>query len=242
MVRLSTLTIVALITFLRAFAVAQNNAGETTALNSIIEALEKAQATVSLENSYQVIREYQLHGTNESTSNSDVIVELNVRPPVSEEYRIQSSSGSKRGEQVVRRVLEHELQAASSLHHDRTALNRDNYDFTYDGEAMVDGQACYVLGLRPKRREPDLMSGEARIDKHSFLVRQLEGDIAKSPSWWLKKVHVKLTFAEVSGTWLQTRMEAIAEVRVVGSHTLTSRILDYRGSAQVASANSAHRR
>jgi len=81
----------------------------------------------------------------------------------------------------------------------------------------------------------DLISGEVWVDKHSFLVRQIDGEIAKTPSWWLRKVRVKLTFADLDGTWLQTGMEAVADVRILGPHTLTSRILDYRGAVEVAS-------
>jgi hypothetical protein len=66
-------------------------------------------------------------------------------------------------------------------------------------------------------------------------VRQIEGEIAKTPSWWLKRVHVKIEFADVEGTWLQTSMEAVADVRMVGPHTLISRVLDYRGTDVVAS-------
>jgi hypothetical protein len=72
------------------------------------------------------------------------------------------------------------------------------------------------------------------VDKHSFLIRQIQGDMGKTPSWWLKKVHIKLAFADLEGVWMQTSMEAIADVRIVGAHTLTSRILDYRKEAEVA--------
>jgi hypothetical protein len=73
------------------------------------------------------------------------------------------------------------------------------------------------------------------LDKQSFFVRRIEGEIAKTPSWWLKRVRVNLVFAEFEGTWLQTSMEAVADVRIVGLHTLTSRIVDYRRSDVVAS-------
>jgi hypothetical protein len=91
------------------------------------------------------------------------------------------------------------------------------------------------VGLKPKRKETNLISGQAWIDQHSFLVRQIEGDIAKTPSWWLKKVRVKLTFADMDGNWLQDNLEAVADVRIFGTHTLMSRILDYRGADEVAS-------
>ena len=82
--------------------------------------------------------------------------------------------------------------------------------------------------------------GEAWIDKHSSFVRQIEGEVAKTPSWWLRRVRVKLVLAELEGTWLETSMEAMADVGIVGPHTLTSRILDYRGESKVASTTRVH--
>jgi hypothetical protein len=78
------------------------------------------------------------------------------------------------------------------------------------------------------------MVGQAWVDENTFQVRRIEGDMAKTPSWMLKKVHVRLDFADVSGTWLQTGMEAVADVRFVGSQTLQSKTLAYRVATQVA--------
>lgn len=230
------LTIGAPIALLCCFGVAQDTTrSETMSLNAIIEAMEKAQAGLRPQVSYQVIREYRLFSANDSKANSDVVAEINFRPPASKDYRIQQSSGSDRGQQVVRRILDHEVEASSSLSHGRATLNTSNYEFTYIDEAILDGQPCYRLGLKPRRKDKDLISGEAWVDKHSFFVHQVEGELAKTPSWWLRKVRVKLAFAELEGTWLQTSMEAVADVRIVGRHTLTSRILDYRGADEVAS-------
>ena len=203
-------------------------------LDQIIGSMERAQDGVRPV-SYQVIREYRLFGTKDSDANSEVIAEVNFRPPARGDYRIQQSSGSGRGLQVVQRVLDQEAERASQNYKARTALNRDNYDFNYIGEEVLDGQSCYVLELKPKRKEKELIAGPVWIDQHSFLVRHIEGELAKSPSWWLKKVRVKLTFDDRGGTWMQTGMEAVADVRIVGPHTLTSRVLDYRTAEQVAS-------
>jgi len=203
-------------------------------LNAIVESMERAQEGTPPV-SYQVIREYRLFGAKDSKANSEVIAEVNFRPPARGDYRIQQSSGSDRGLQIVRRLLDHEAERTSQNYKAQTALNRDNYDFDYVGEAILDGQSCYVLTLKPKRKEKELIAGRAWVDQHSFLVRHIEGELAKSPSWWLSKVRVKLGFDDRGGTWLQTEMEAVADVRIVGPHTLQSRILDYRTADQVAS-------
>jgi hypothetical protein len=217
------------------FGVAQESSDSAALpLNSIIMAVEKTESGIRPQLPYQVIREYRLFGAHSSSADSDVVAVVNVRPPSSKNYAIQKISGSSRGQQVVRRVLDHEVEPKSNYNQAQSALTRDNYDFSYLGKVRLDNNLCYLLELKPKRKESDLISGQAWVDSHAFSVRQIEGEIAKTPSWWLKRVHVKIQFAEVGGTWLQTSMEAVADVRIVGLHTLTSRMLDYRGTDVVA--------
>ena len=195
--------------------------------------MEKSQATIRPQASYQIIREYRLSGATNPKADSEVVAEINFRPPSYRDYTIQRSLGSSRGPQLVRRILDHEVEVTSK-EKAGSAITADNYNFTYIGEALLDGRPCYVLGLKPRRVEKELISGQAWIDKHSFLIRQVEGEVAKTPSWWLKTVRVKLVFADLDGIWVQKSMEAVAEVRIVGSHTLSSRILDYRREHVVA--------
>lgn len=225
----------ALIGLLCSLGVAQEiTSSGTMPLDAIIQSVQKAQAAVRPPASYQIIREYRLFGAKDSKADSEVVAEINFRPPASKGYAIQRSSGSSRGPQLVRRILDHEVAATSKDNKASSAISSDNYAFNYIGEATLDGQSCYVLGLKPKRTENDLISGEVWIDKHSFLIRQIQGEVEKTPSWWLTKVRIKLVFADLEGVWVQTSMEATADVRIVGAHTLTSRILDYRREEEVA--------
>jgi hypothetical protein len=219
-----------LIPLLCYFAIAQQSTNPAAPpLNSIVQGMEKSQSAVRGQTPYQVIREYSLFGVKSSSANADVVAHVDFKSPIGKDYSIQKWSGSSRGKQIVQRVLDHETEASKG-DQARTALTRDNYDFILMGETVLDGRPCYVLGLQPKRKEKDLVSGSAWVDKSSFLVLHLEGETARTPSWWLKSVRIKLSFGDVSGTWLQTSMEAVADVRLLGLHTLRSRILDYRGS------------
>lgn len=225
----------ALVALLSSAGVAQKAASPATMpLDAIIQSTEKAQAATRPTVSYQIIREYRLSGAKDSKADSEVVAEVNFQPPASEGYRIERHSGSSRGQQLVRSVLDHEVEVTSKNNKGRSAISRENYTFNYVGEASLDGQSCYVLGLKPKRSEKDLISGQVWVDKHSFLIRQIQGDVEKTPSWWLKKVRITLVFTDLGGTWVQKSMEAIADVRVVGTHTLTSHILDYRRESEVA--------
>jgi len=225
----------ALVALLSSSGVAQKAAYPgTMPLDVIVQSIQKAQSAVHPQGSYQIIREYRLSGSKDSKADSQVVAEVNFKPPASEGYTIQRYSGSSRGQQLVRSVLDHEVEVTSRNNKDHSAISRDNYTFSYVGEAMLDGQPCYVLGLKPKRADKDLILGHVWVDKHSFLIRQIQGDVEKTPSWWLKRVRITLVFADLEGTWVQKSMEAVADVRLVGTHTLTSRILDYRREDEVA--------
>ncbi len=224
----------ALIAFLGSLVMAQEPSVSAPSLDAILQAVQKAQAATRPNASYQVIREYHLFSVKDSKTDSQVVAEINFRPPSFRDYTIQSSSGSNRGPQIVRRILDHEVKATSQDNRASSAISSDNYNFSYLGEATLEGRPCYVLALKPKRADETLISGEAWIDKHSFLIRQVQGEVEKTPSWWLKTVRIKLVFADLDGIWVQKSMEATADVRVVGAHTLTSRILDYRREHEVA--------
>ena len=190
------------------------------------------------EASYQVVREYRLYGGSSEQCASDVLAEIQYGPPGSETFAIQQRTGSPRGEQVVRKILEHEVVLANGDPESRSAtlLTRDNYDFTDLGQTVLEGQTYYLLGLMPKRKQKQkqLIIGRAWIDQSSFRVRRIEGQLAKSPSWLLKDVHVKLDFAERSGNSVQSTMEATADVRFIGTQILRSQMLDYRPTDSIA--------
>ena len=75
-----------------------------------------------------------------------------------------------------------------------------------------------------------MIAGKAWVDQRTLLIREINGDLVKTPSWWLKKVHVKMMFDYVGGTWLQTSTEAAADVRVFGNQTLTAEIVEFRNT------------
>jgi hypothetical protein len=193
-------------------------------LTFIVETMERAQSEISIPN--HVVRDYRLSRPDSARVDSDVIAEVDFRSPGL--YVVKRRSGSSRGEQVVKRILEHEIAVDTSSRKSRAAaVTRENYVFSYLGETVLDGHSYYLLHLDPKRKQPELISGQVWVDKRSYLIRRIEGEIAKSPSWWVKKVHVRLDFASPRRMWIQSSMEAVADVRCVGPQKLTSHVLNY---------------
>ncbi len=224
------------------FAIGQADSGQADSVGGsnlitapLIDKMARAQEENPPQTSYQEILKYRIFAANNTKPASEVVAEVDFQPPGTKRYAIQKSSGSHGAEQVVRGILDHEVEAAA---HGRNfpspAAIEGNYAVTYLGEDVVEGHPCFLIGLSPKRKDKNLIVGKAWVDKSSYLVRQIDGDLIKTPSWWLKKVHVKIMFDFVGGTWLQTSAEAMADVRIFGNHKLTTEILEFRNADVVA--------
>jgi hypothetical protein len=222
------ITLALLVVFTVALARGSSNSGVD--LNCIVQKMERAQAEVSIPN--HVRRDYRLSRVNGAKVDSEVVPELDFRAPG--KYNVEKRSGSSMGAQVVKRVLEHEVGIGSSSQKSRSAaVTRENYLFSYLGEAVLDGQSYYLLRLDPRRMQPELISGRAWIDEQSFLIRRLEGTV-KSPSIWVKKIHVQFDFDGPKGIWVLNNMEAVADVRFLGARKLTSHVMNYWAPSLVA--------
>ena len=201
-----------------------NSVNPSNTVEYVVQSMEKAQSGMRLPN--RVTSEYHLGSPSSVAEDSKVVAQIDFGPPG--KYAVQRHWGSMRAEYVVRNVVQREVEITSSAEKLRsTALNRRNYDFEYLGKSELNGHDCYLLQIIPKRKVPELIQGRAWVDGQSFLVRKIEGDLVKSPSWWVKSVHVKLEFSDFYGMWLQTSMDAVADVRCFGTQELTSQVLDY---------------
>jgi hypothetical protein len=211
---------------------------DAPALAEIVERLAHAQQENHLAaRAYTVLRNYELVNGKKPESSSQVQAEVSYSPPGTKEYAIRATSGNGRGERVVRRVLEHEAEMASSWK--EAELSDANYSFKLLGKETIEGHDCYVLSLTPRRDSNDLIRGQAWIDAGNFNVRRIEGAPFKAPSWWLKRLEITMQFSQVMGMWLQTAFIAKAEVRFFGEQTLTARDVQLRTGEMVGTGRPA---
>jgi outer membrane lipoprotein-sorting protein len=181
---------------------------------------------------YTVKRDYELLD-KQSNPKAQVIATITVLSADQKQYFIESSSGGM-GEKVLRDILTKETEPVSQA--ERKEVTRDNYDFQLLGQEVLDGHNCYVVSLLPKREDRDLIKGKMWIDAATYNVRRVEGNPGKSPSWWIRDVHIVMNFASVDGMWLHTATHAVADVRFKGKYVMESRDLEYRPVEETASA------
>lgn len=185
---------------------------------------------------YSVTRLYKLFGKEMQNTKSQVIADVNFVPPDLKDFSIGQTSGTGLGEKIVRRMLAREAEIAKDC--SATDFSTENYDFRFNREEYVSGQACYVLELIPRRKDKNLFLGNIWVDARTYLLRRTEGAPAKTPSWWLRDVRFALSYSDVGGMWLQTALEGTATVRILGVFTIVSRDVKYKISELVASGPS----
>jgi outer membrane lipoprotein-sorting protein len=208
----------------------------TPDLNIILSRMEQAQVESHAHMSpYSVTREYKFFGDDRQHAKSQVLAKVDFAPPDEKNYTIEQSSGSGQGEKITRKVLDHEKQMTKGAS-SSGVLNRENYDFALLRCEPINGRRAYVLQLLPKRNEKNLIKGLAWVDAETFHPLKVEGEPMKSPSWWVKSVKYSFTFGPVADMWLQTGMQADANVRLLGRHTMVARDVNYQLPSQVAQA------
>lgn len=199
-----------------------------TIVTKMVAAQQQAKANLR---AYQATRKYQIFKGAEQKS--QVTAEVNYEPPQRKSFNIVQSTGGT-GEGVIKKALEHEVTATREPRD--YEISPANYDFEYAGESDCAGSHCFVLTLKPKRNCKDLVEGKAWVDQGSYLIRRIEGELAKSPSWWVKKALVVVEYGNVEGMWLQTKSVADAKLRMVGDYKLVSENVDLRAADTVATA------
>jgi hypothetical protein len=155
-----------------------------------------------------------------------VVADVSFQPPDLKNYRIAETEGSGIGERIVRLVLERE--AALAKDSGSSDLSQENYDFLFLREEVANGQRCYVLQLLPKRpKDRNLLHGTIWVDARTYLICRTEGEPEKTPSWWVRNLHIMFVYGEVDGMWLPISSEFTAKVRVFGLSTMLAHDLKY---------------
>ena len=192
---------------------------ESPDLNLILQRLEDVQHQDPAESRpYEVTREYKVFRGDDKQPTSEVMAQINFVPPDIKTYKITQARGNSRGEKMVREILDRETESAKKGH--GSEISRTNYDFVFLRQETFGIVPEYVLAIVPKRKDKYLLRGQIWVDANTFRIRRIEGIPAKSPSFWIKGIHITLQFAQLGGMWVPVSFDAIATVRFLGQYTL----------------------
>lgn len=160
---------------------------------------------------------------------AEAAVEESFAPPDRKELKILSEDGSPAvRHRVIDKLIEAELDAVRGENRDQTRVTPHNYGFRLAGTAQIDGYDCFVLDVVPKSAKKYLMRGQIWIDKDDFAIVRMEGNPAKNPSIWTRKVRFIRRYEKHGPFWLPASVESESEIVIAGASTLKIRYSDYR--------------
>lgn len=134
-------------------------------------------------------------------------------------YEIVREGGSEYiRNKVLLPVLENEARLFATGAASRSALTSENYELL-DGEPVEPG--VVKLLARPKRREVALVDGALFVTEEEADLLRVEGRLAKSPSFWIKRVDVVRRYGRVGGMRVPVRLDSVAQMRLAGLSTLS---------------------
>ncbi len=223
---------------------ASSASGQTRAGSPSAEAIAASMKKARVANRarlrpYVVTRVYKLFGDDGSDEKSEVTADVTFTPPHLKQYAIVESTGSSLGLKIVRKMLDGETQIVRDF--GATDLSLANYQFRLLGEEPLAGRRCFIVELSPRRKEKKLLRGNMWIDADTYLLRRVEAEPAKDPSFWLTDVRLELVYGDVEGMWLQVSSQFTTNVRIFGRYTIVSRDVSYqtadRAGAEVERAN-----
>lgn len=199
--------------------ISSTTAIDAAELNEIIERMEVVQhQNPALVQPYEVTREYKVFHGDDVQPMANVLVRIEFIPPATTSYKILQSRGSSRGEDMVRKLLDRETDGTKDIQ--QSEITRANYDFVFLRRQNFGIVPEYVLGIFPKRKEKQLLLGEIWVNASTFHIRRIEGVPAKSPSFWLRDIHISVQFAQLGSMWVPVTFDALATVRFLGKYTL----------------------
>jgi hypothetical protein len=132
-------------------------------------------------------------------------------------YEIVAEEGSDYiRSHVFREALELERRAWKSGAPDRGGLTPTNYVFAA-GSDQPDGLT--TLTLKPKRRDILLVEGAMFLNPEDGELVRVEGRLAKTPSFWTKRVEIVRWFQRIGGVRMPVALESVADLKVAGDST-----------------------
>ena len=129
-------------------------------------------------------------------------------------YEVTAEGGSDYiRTKVLRAVLDAERDAIARGELARSSLAPANYTFQALGVGN-DGLATVLLS--PRREERVLVSGRMYLQPDDGRLVRVQGQLAKSPSFWVKNVAIVRSYERVAGVVVPVALESTAQVRMMG--------------------------
>jgi hypothetical protein len=117
---------------------------------------------------------------------------------------------------VITRLLQSEVDHVEKGDPSASAITDENYKISYKGQETVNNKLVHVFQLKPRHKVPGLIKGKIYLNAYTGSLVRAEGSIAKSPSFFVKKVDFTQDFEDIAGYTVPTELRSVSKARIIG--------------------------
>ena len=117
---------------------------------------------------------------------------------------------------VITRLLQSEVDHLQKDNPAETAITPANYKFTYKGASRVGNRLVHVYQVKPRKKHAGLFKGRVYLDAQAGTLVRVEGNVVKSPSFFVKHIEFVQDYADVQSFTLPVHVHSEAKARIVG--------------------------
>ncbi len=137
---------------------------------------------------------------------------------------------------VITRLLQSEVDHLQKDDLSMTALSPANYKFSYKGTNDIEGRVVHVFQVKPRKKRAGLFKGRIYLDAYSGSLVRVEGNVVKSPSFFIRNIDFVQDYADINGFTLPTHVHTEARARIVGRAVVDIYQRDYQPVASPVQA------
>ncbi len=173
-------------------------------------------------------REYVLEN-HRMDKHAEMQVTVSCDPDGTKHFEVVSEHGWKSAHKhVLHKMLDSETETSLPNSRPKTRLVPQNYEFNLVGSDYVEGRPAYVVEALPKRSDKYLFRGRVWVDAQDYAVVRIEGQPAKTPSFWIHSTHFVAQYQKSGPFWFPSSTTSVTDARIFGTTDVNIRYFDYR--------------
>lgn len=159
---------------------------------------------------------------------AEMLVRVSCDGTGADHFSILSEKGSRAiRNHVFRKILREEAKVSRRGTRKSTLLTPANYMFQIMGEQAIGSGPAYVIAVSPKSISKYSIEGTIWVDASDYSIVRIEGQPARTPSFWVRSVQFVHTYRKVGRFWLASSTRTKSRIWIFGDSELTIQDFDY---------------
>ena len=181
---------------------------------------------------YTGSREYMLEN-HKLQKTARMMVGVTCDQTGTKHFEVVSEDGWKSASKhVLRQMLVTESDSSRPEVRPHTRVTSDNYTFRMIDTELLDGRTAYLIEAIPKRDDKSLFRGRVWVDTEDYALARVEGEPAKSPSFWTRKVHFVQQYHKAGAYWFPMETTSVTDARIFGTTDVSIRYFGYKPASE----------